>query len=159
LRLQAHSAAQELPLIAAVIQEQLRSIGVEVHISIGTPADTPATHRDGTLELALVNRGYMIVPDPVAALLEDFRIGGGVYGAMGWEDPAVAEALQALAAGVEPGRAAERRELVVRRLQSELPVIPVLFNQRTASVNQRIQHVTVDPFERTFGLAAMRWSR
>lgn len=159
LRLQAHSAAQELPLIAAAIQEQLRSIGVEVHISIGTPADTPASHRDGTLELALVNRGYMIVPDPVAALLEDFRIGGGVYGAMGWDDPAVADALQSLATGIEPGRAAALRELVVRRIQSELPVIPLLFNRRVATVNRRIQHVTVDPFERTFGLAAMRWSR
>jgi len=159
LKLQAHSASQELPLVAAVLQQQLRQVGIEVDVRIGTVADTPSGHRDGTLELALINRGYMIVPEPTAALLDDFPMGGGVYGAMGWDDPATSDALKALASGVEPTRAAALRTQVVHTLQTELPVIPVLFNRRTATVNQRVQNVHVDPFERTFGVAEMRWSR
>ena len=159
LTLQAHSASQELPLIAAALQQQLRQVGIEVEVTIGTVADTPNRHRDGTLELALVNRGYLIVPEPTAALLDDFPQGGGVYGAMCWDDPALVAALQDLAAGVDPARAATLRATVVRTLQAELPVIPLLFNRRTAAVNRRVQNVRVDPFERTFGVAGMRWSR
>lgn len=158
LRLQSHAAAQELPLIASALQQQLRQIGIEVEIRIGTVADTPASHRDGSLQLALVNRGYLIVPEPTAALVDDFSLGGGVYGAMGWEDAATSDALAALAAGIGPTRAAVLRRQVVNTLQTELPVIPLLFNRRTATINARVRDVRVDPFERTFGLAGMRWS-
>ena len=158
LRLQSHAAAQELPLIAAALQQQLRQVGIEIEVRIGTVADTPASHRDGSLQLALVNRGYLIVPEPTAALVDDFSLGGGVYGAMGWEDAATSDALAALAAGIDPTRAAELRAQVVNTLQTELPVIPLLFNRRTATINARVRDVHVDPFERTFGLARMRWS-
>lgn len=158
LRLQSHAAAQELPLIASALQQQLRQVGIEIEIRIGTVADTPAGHRDGTLQLALVNRGYLIVPDPTAALVDDFSLGGGVYGAMGWESAAISDALATLAAGVDPTRAAVLRAQVVNTLQTELPVIPLVFNRRTATINARVRDVRVDPFERTLGLAGMRWS-
>lgn len=159
VELHAHSSTAELPPIAAALQEQFRQVGVELNVTIGTVADTPAKHRDGTLQLGLINRGYVLVPDAVATLLEDFPLGGGVYGAMGWDNRGLVDALQALAAGVDPGRAGLLRAEINRTLESELPVIPLLFNRRTAAINRRVEQVRLDPFERSYGIAEMRWRR
>jgi len=77
---------------------------------------------------------------------------------MGWENPKIIQALDTLVTGTEPDRAAALRKDVVRTLQSELPMIPIIYNTRTAAFSKRIENARLDPLERTYGLADMRWT-
>jgi peptide/nickel transport system substrate-binding protein len=146
----------ELPLIATAIQEQLRELGVEVAVSIGNSSEIPAGHQDGTLELALLSRNFALIPDPLGTLVGDYSGGGGDWGAMNWPHPELTETLAALLQSPEPDPAA--RERVTTILHSELPVIPVAWYQHTAAVARDLENVTIDPFERTYGVSRMRWS-
>lgn len=140
-----------------IMTPQLRGVGVEINIRLGNMAQTPAGHNDDTLELALVNRSFMLIPDPVGSLLEDYAEGGGEFGAMNWPRPDVESALRALAAGVDESRAALLRQQIVRTIHAELPVIPIVHNPRVAAASSRIEGATADPFERSYGLTRIRW--
>jgi peptide/nickel transport system substrate-binding protein len=158
LTLLCQSVTPELPLIAAAVQEQLGKVGVQIAVRVGSAAETPAAHNDGTLELALANRGFMLVPDPTGTLIQDYATwGGGEFGAMGWRNAGVDQALRELAAGTDPTRTAALRSQLVRTLHEELPVIPIVYAPRTAAVSQRIENAMVDPLERTYGLSQIRW--
>jgi peptide/nickel transport system substrate-binding protein len=158
LELRTYASTPELPLIATAVQQQFRQIGVEVSIVIGTPADVPAAHRDGSLQIALINRTYRLFGDPLAVLLQDFGRDGGDWGAMGWHDPVVVAALEQLARGVEPERAAALRGDIVRTLQAELPMAPVIFYSRTVAVSRRVANVLLDPLERSYRVAKIDWA-
>ena len=151
------TAEPEVPLIGSALQQQLRSIGVEIKVQITSMAQTPAGHNDGTLQLALVDRGFLLIPDVLGTLIRDYTNGGGETGAMGWRNPVVDEALDALAAGVDDARVGPMRAQVLRILQDELPIIPVCFNPRNGAISKRIENATVDPLERSYGLDQIRW--
>ncbi|MFN3364737.1 MAG: ABC transporter substrate-binding protein, partial [Allorhizobium sp.] len=44
----------ELPLVAAVLQQQLQEVGIELTINSTNSSEIPARHNDGSLELALL---------------------------------------------------------------------------------------------------------
>ncbi|RPH45658.1 MAG: ABC transporter substrate-binding protein [Burkholderiales bacterium] len=150
----------ELPTIAAALQAQWRRVGVEVSVSIGNSGDIPLAHRDGTLQLALAARNYGAVADPVGTLLQDFGAGGGDWGATGWRDETVVDALDALATGrASGGEAARARSRVASALHEGLPVIPVSWYRQQVAVSRRIVQVDLDPFERSYRLTRIRWRR
>lgn len=157
LTLLTHSVTPELQVIASALQEQFRKVGIDINVRIGASAETPTTHNNGTLELALVNRSFMLVADPAGALFQDYGGGGGEYGAMNWKDEEVTAALAELKSGTEAVRAQALRERVVQVLQDQLPVIPIVHNPRTAAISGRIENAIVDPLERTYGLSHVRW--
>ena len=74
----------ELPLIASVLQDNWKGIGIELEISVANYSEIPAGHQDGTLHIALYARNYGLTPDPIGTVLQDFGVGGGDWGAMGW---------------------------------------------------------------------------
>ncbi len=146
----------ELPLIAAALQDQFRDIGVEMEVSVANFSEIPAGHQDGSLELALYARNYGITTDPIAGALADFGPGGGDWGAMNWNRPDVAEALEAIAAGTGDTEAAVAT--VVGALAEDLPVIPITWYRQSVAQSDRIANVVIDPLERTYGLSGIRWS-
>jgi peptide/nickel transport system substrate-binding protein len=149
----------ELPIIATALQEQWRQAGLAVEVRIGNAGDVPLGHRDGTLELALAARNYANVADATATLLQDFGPQGGDWGAMGWNDPEVTAALQALArTQLPPAKAQQLRRKVTRALHAQLPVIPITWYRQHVACNQRLAGVSLDPLERSFRLTAMEWS-
>ncbi|MDA8453613.1 ABC transporter substrate-binding protein [Acidovorax sp. GBBC 3334] len=148
----------ELPLIATALQAQWREAGIAVRVDVGNSGDIPLGHRDGSLQLALIARNYATTPDPTSTLAQDFGPGGGDWGAMGWSDARVAQALAALlAGGLDAGRAAALRLQVVQALQAELPVIPVAWYRQAVAVSARLDGVHLDPLERSYRLTAMGW--
>jgi peptide/nickel transport system substrate-binding protein len=152
----------ELPLVATALQEQMRQIGIAVRVVVGNSSDIPAGHRSGDFELGLAARNYGNVPDPVATLLQDFGPDGGDWGAMGWSDPALLQALAALStapARSDEATAVRGRASVAAVLQSALPVIPVLWYKQTLAVSKRLQGVSIDPYERSYRLSSLRWKR
>jgi len=146
----------ELPLIAAALQDQWRQIGVDLTVSVGNSSEIPAGHQDGSLEVGLFARNYGLTPDPVVNAVDDFGVGGGDWGAMNWQAPAVAEALQRAAATTDPTARAAAIDVVVQTLQSELPVLPIVWYQHTVAFRAGLEGVVVDPLERTYGLSALR---
>ena len=148
----------ELPLIATALQDQWRAIGVELEVSVSNYSEIPAGHQDGSLHVALYARNYGLTPDPIGTVLADFGAGGGDWGAMNWEAPQTAEALQAIAATAD---AAAREPLIAaarQEIHEQLPVIPIVWYQHTVAVKQGLEGVVIDPLERSYGLSAVKWA-
>ena len=148
----------ELPLIAAAIQDQWREIGVELEVSVANYSEIPAGHQDGTLHVALYARNYSLTPDPIGTVLQDFGAGGGDWGAMGWENAEVADALIAIAATSDQALRSENISKVTRGLHDELPVIPIVWYQHTVAIASGLQGVVIDPLQRSYGLSKISWS-
>jgi len=152
----------ELPLIAAALQEEMRQIGIAVRVVIGNSSDIPAGHRSGSLEMGLVARNFGNLPDPVATLLQDFGLAGGDWGAMNWHNREVPALLARLAAGASaapaaPGAAQADRARIAAILQSELPVIPVVWYRQVCALSLRIDGASIDPFERSYRISHLVW--
>lgn len=157
LKLLTYADRPELPLVATALQDQFRQVGIDVEVSVTNASSIPAGHQDGTLQLALAARNYSLVPDPFVTLLGDFREGGSDWGSMNWDNPAFQQAMKALLASSDPAEQARLRHEIAGILQSELPVIPVVWYQQTAAVTKAVEGAAIDPFERSFGVSKMRW--
>lgn len=144
----------ELPLVAAVLEQQFRTIGVEVTINNTNSSEIPAGHQAGTLELGLLARNFALIPEPIGTVLSDYAPTGD-WGAMGWDNPEIVALAQALARG-EGGDAERARISAI--LQAELPVIPIAWYQQTLAVRAGVEGAVIDPWERNFGLAGLRFT-
>lgn len=144
----------ELPLAAAALQQMFRAVGVEVAIDSTNSSEIPARHAAGTLELGLLARNFALVPDPIGTVMQDYAPTGD-WGAMGWDNPGFVDLVGRIARG-EAG--AEARAEAAAVLQAELPVIPIAWYQQTLAASNRVEGATIDPWERTFGLPAIRWA-
>ena len=145
----------ELPLIATALQEEMRQIGIAVRVIIGNSSDIPAGHRSGGLQMGLVARNFGNLPDPVATLLQDFGLDGGDWGAMGWRNAEVPALLARLASGAADSG---ERARVAAILQSELPLIPVVWYRQVCAVSRRIEGASIDPFERSYRISQLLWN-
>lgn len=148
----------ELPLIATALQDTWREIGIDLEVSVTNYSEIPAGHQDGSLHVALFARNYGLTPDPIGSVLQDFGQGGGDWGAMGWENPQVAEALNTIATTTDQTQREESIATVASVLQQELPVIPVVWYQHTVSINKKLEGVAIDPLQRSYGLSKMYWA-
>ncbi|MDD7970904.1 ABC transporter substrate-binding protein [Roseinatronobacter sp. HJB301] len=144
----------ELPLVAAVLEQQFRTIGVELTINSTNSSEIPAGHQAGTLELGLLARNFALIPEPIGTILSDYAPTGD-WGAMGWDNPEIVALAQAIARG--EGTDADRAR-VSAILQTELPVIPIAWYQQTLAVKAGIDGAVIDPWERNFGLARLRFT-
>ena len=144
----------ELPLVAAVLEQQFRTIGVEVTINTTNSSEIPAGHQAGTLELGLLARNLALIPEPIGTVLSDFAPTGD-WGAMGWDNPEIVAPARALARG-EGGDTERARISAI--LQAELPVIPIAWYRQTLAVRAGIEGTVIDPWERNFGLAGLRFT-
>ena len=145
-------------MIATALQAQWREAGIAVQVDIGNSGDVPRGHRDGSLQLALAARNYANVPDPTGTLAQDFGAKGGDWGAMGWKDDGLVQALAELQRTTpSPERTAVLRAQVATALQEGLPVIPVAWYRQQVAVSGRLADVSLDPLERSYRIAGMRW--
>nr|WP_315233146.1 ABC transporter substrate-binding protein [uncultured Albidiferax sp.] len=148
----------ELPVVATALQAQLKTIGIDVAVTVGNSSEIPAGHQDGSLELALLARNYGLVPDPLGTLLQDFGQNGGDWGAMGWNSALVRESLQTLSSTADAARRSAQRGAIATVLQAELPVIPIAWYQHTATSSKRLSRVVIDPLERSYRIDQMVWA-
>ncbi|SEA94608.1 ABC transporter substrate-binding protein [Rubrimonas cliftonensis] len=144
----------ELPLAAAVLEQMFRAVGVALTIDSTNSSEIPARHAAGTLELGLLARNFALVPDPIGTILQDYAPTGD-WGAMGWENAAFVDLANRIARG-EAGAAARAEAAAI--LQADLPVIPIAWYQQTLAASNRVAGAAIDPWERSFGLSAIRWA-
>lgn len=148
----------ELPLMAAALQDQWRAIGVELDVTVANYSVIPEGHQDGTLEVALYARNYALTPDPIGTVLQDFGAEGGDWGAMGWDNAAVADALERVAASADETVRRDAIGTVAAALQQELPVIPIVWYEHTVAIANGLEGVVIDPLQRSYGLSAITWA-
>ncbi|MFN7191818.1 MAG: ABC transporter substrate-binding protein, partial [Rhodospirillales bacterium] len=156
--LRTFSDRPEQPPMAAAIQAQLREIGIDLRVAIVNSGEIPAGHRDGTLEMALFARNFSLVPDPIGTMLQDYGPQGGDWGAMNWSSADLARTLDALGSTSDPAERSRLRASAARILHAEMPVVPVAWFDYGVAANRRLQNVSVDPFELSYRLDAMRWT-
>lgn len=149
----------ELPLIAAALQDQWKAIGIELEVSVANYSEIPAGHKDGTLHVALFARNYGLTPDPIGTVIADFGKGGGDWGAMNWQNAAVADAVEKIAATDDAAVRETNIATVVNALHTELPMIPIVWYQHTVAISAGLEGVVVDPLERSYGLSSVKWAK
>lgn len=145
----------ELPLVAAVLEQQFRAVGVELAIDTTNSSEITSRHADGSLDLGLIARNFALIPNPIGTVLSDYAPTGD-WGAMGWQNDEIVE----LARAVGRGDAGDtERARIAEILQTDLPVIPIAWYRQTLAVARGVEGTIVDPWERTFGLQKLKLSQ
>lgn len=149
----------EILVMATAVQAQLRAVGMDVTIEAGQLSAIPDAVRDGTMQMAMLARTYVNVPDPIGTIIPDYTRKRSVWGTLNWTGRERMRALtdQYVACFDDAGRAALRGQ-ITRLIHDELPVIPVSYFEHNLAVSTRIRDVTVDPFETRYFLDAVRWA-
>ncbi|QFT59533.1 Glutathione-binding protein GsiB precursor [Sulfitobacter sp. THAF37] len=142
----------ELPLVASVLEQQFRAIGVELTINTTNSSEISAGHADGSLDLGLIARNFGLIPNPVGTVLSDYAPTGD-WGAMGWQNDDIVALARAVARG---GGSDADRARIVEILQTELPIIPIAWYRQTLAVAKGVEGAVFDPWERTFGLQELK---
>ncbi|MGR3453959.1 ABC transporter substrate-binding protein [Pseudooceanicola sp.] len=142
----------ELPLVAAVLEQQFRTIGIELTIDTTNSSEITSRHADGSLELGLIARNFGLIPNPVGTVLSDYAPTGD-WGAMGWQNDEIVDLARSVGRG--DGSEAERVR-IAEILQTELPIIPIAWYRQTLAVAQGVEGTIIDPWERTFGLENLK---
>lgn len=145
----------ELPLVAAVLEQQFRAIGVDLTINTTNSSEITSGHADGSLDLGLIARNFGLIPNPVGTILSDYAPTGD-WGAMGWQNDEIIALAHSVARG--DGGAPERAR-IAEILQTELPIIPIAWYRQTLAVANGVEGTVIDPWERTFGLQDLKLSQ
>jgi len=157
--LRTYASWPDLPLIATALQSQLRAVGINLEISVGSYTEIPSGHADGSLEIALVTRSFSMVPDPLATVMSDYGPGGADWGAMNWQNVEAADLLADLGRTSDEQARAQLQEKLTAILQYELPTIPVVWSELAVSASAKLENLFVDPFEQNYYLSDLRWAK
>ncbi|WP_018650911.1 ABC transporter substrate-binding protein [Actinobacillus capsulatus] len=150
--LKTFSDRPELPIIATILQAQWKQIGIDVNVSVGNFSEIPASHKDGSLEMALYALNYGKTIDPFGVIVQDYAKSGSDWGVMNWSNEQLAQTLEKIETERDPQRNKLLKQTVSQIIHDELPIIPVVYYQQNVATHNDIKGVTLDPFERRFFL-------
>ena len=143
----------EMPVIATAVQEQFRAVGMEMRIDAGQFSALPEAMRNGTLEMGMIARAYVNVPDPIATIIPDYTRERSVWGTLNWDgSPRMRMLTDAYVQAFDEGLRAGLRRDITRLIHDEMPVIPISWFQHTVAVSSRTAGVVIDPFEMRYYL-------
>jgi peptide/nickel transport system substrate-binding protein len=150
----------EIPVMAQAMQAQFHEIGVAIDVKPAPSNALPGAVRDGSLQTALLARTYVNVPDPIGTILPDFASDHPVWSSPGFVDPGLRAVVQRYIETFDESALPPLRKQIVTALQDQLPVIPVSWFEHNAAVSKRvaIDSVTLDPFEQSYLVPAIRWA-
>ena len=141
----AYNDRPEFGDLAAVIQDQLAQIGVEVKIKTGEYASFEPDMLSGNFDAALLSRGYLIdLGDPSGYLLSDYTCDGS-YNIAHYCDPAT-DAMINKAAKTEDADA--RHELyaqIAAKLQNEAASVFLVHESLTTAVSSDLKNFETHP--------------
>jgi peptide/nickel transport system substrate-binding protein len=147
LGLFAYVERPEFKDLAAVIQEQLKAIGITVDIRVANYAALEPDLLSGNFDMTLLSRGHLVdVADPIGFLQADYTC-TGTYNLSHYCNPQVDEMLKAAAA--EPS--AEKRYAVYRqvaqKLQDDAVDAFILFEQAAEAVSTKVHGYQMHPLQ------------
>lgn len=149
----------EIPVMATAIQAQLRLIGMDVAIDVTQSASIPDAVRDGTMQMTLIARTYVNVPDPIGTFVPDYTRERSVWGTLNWADRDRMKALtDEYLISPDQARRSTLRQAITALIHDEMPVIPVSYFEHTVAVSNRVRNVMVDPFETRYFADRVEWA-
>lgn len=149
----------ELPVMAAALQAQLRQVGMDVTIEAGPGNSVPAAIKDGTMQMTLVSRTYVNVPEPVATLIPDFTRERSTWGTVRWDGrDRMKELTDAYLASFDETEKDRLRGQMMHLLCAEMPMVPVSWSELTVAVSSRLAAVTLDPYEARYFVERMSFA-
>lgn len=149
----------ELPIIATSIQESLRQAGIEAKVSVNNSSAIPAGHHDGSLDMGMLARNYGVVRDPFVVVTEDFRSGGGDWGAMNWGNAELDDLIAKMKRSDGGAEYTALSQRAARIIHEEMPVIPVAWHVQTVAVSKDLTNFALDPFQLTWNLEKVTWAK
>ncbi len=156
LELLAYSEKAEFKDLSAIIQEQLKAIGVTVNIRLAAYAALEPDMLAGKYDIALLSRSHLTdVADPLAFLTSDYTCKGG-YNLSQYCDTAMDDAL-AKAAG-EPD-VAKRHQIyaaAAKTLQERAVNVFIIHERGNDAVSSKVKGYALHPlyhYTLTAGLA------
>ncbi|CAH1656913.1 ABC transporter substrate-binding protein [Chelatococcus asaccharovorans] len=153
----------EVASLAEAIQAQLAEIGIEVKLQNGNQGQVLESVSKGTLVLGMTRRNYGAVPDPVATLILDFAeasAGSSPWSGINYHNPKLESALNAYIAARTKEETAAARDRILAVVNSDLPVIPVVWYDYNVSISDRVNFdsVPIDALEVSFWIDRVRWA-
>jgi peptide/nickel transport system substrate-binding protein len=150
----------EIPVMAEAMQVQFREVGCSIDVRPAPSNSLPDAVRDGSLQTAMLARTYVNVPDPIGTILPDFASDHPVWASPGFVNADLRAAVQQYIETFDEAARVPLRKQIVTVLQDQLPVIPVSWFEHNAAVSTRVvlDSVTLDPFEQSYLLPAIRWA-
>lgn len=159
LEILTHPSRPELPVMAQAIQASLRDIGMETTIRTGHSDQIIQGHQDNTVQIALTSRSFVLLPDPLGTIAQDFGARAGAWGRMNWRSPELEGLIERYQRTFDASGLAPLRRRIVEILQDELPVIPVSWFDQVTAVSEAVTGYTPDPFEASYHIQRMRWAK
>jgi peptide/nickel transport system substrate-binding protein len=146
--LMAPSNRPEIPVMAAAVQQQWRAIGMDLAIDVAQSSAIPEAVRNGTMQMTMLARTYVNVPDPIATIIPDYTLERSVWGTLNWDGRSRMKTLtDSYVTTFDDAARAPLRRQITKLIHEEMPVIPVSWFEHTVAVSNRAQNVLVDPFE------------
>jgi peptide/nickel transport system substrate-binding protein len=120
IELMAYNDRPEFGDVAAVIQDELGQLGIDVKIRAGEYASLEPDMLSGEFDAALLSRGYLVdVPDPAGFLHSDYMCEGG-YNIAHYCDPETDRMIQETSATEDEAARNEQYQQIGEKLQSEV---------------------------------------
>lgn len=143
----AYNDRPEFGDVAAVLQDQLKELGIEVNIRGGEYAALEPDMLSGNFDAALLSRGYLVdVADPGGYLLSDYTCDGG-YNIAQYCDAETEQMLDE-ASGIEDAEA--RNEAYVQigeKLQSDVASVFLLHEGAVWAAQSGVENFELHPLE------------
>jgi peptide/nickel transport system substrate-binding protein len=153
-----YTARPMLVTMATAIQAQLKKVGIEIDLVVGKWTVIPQAHQDGTMQMSLFSRNFGLLPDAGGTIANDYSKGGAAWGSMGWNSPRLDQATVEYSMAFDEAAKAKARKEISSILQSELPVLPIAWTQKTVINHKSLTGVFEDVFEQSFYLDLVKWA-
>ncbi len=153
----------EVASLAQAVQAQLADVGIEVKLENGDQSMVLESVSKGNFLFGLTRRNYGAVPDPVATLVLDYaesNAANAVWSGVNYHNPDMEASLKDyIAARTDDERAAARKKIRVL-INSDLPVVPLVWYDYNVSVSDRVafDSVPIDALEVSFWIDRVKWA-
>jgi peptide/nickel transport system substrate-binding protein len=148
LTLLAYNERPEFADLAAVIQADLKEIGVGVTIQTGEYASMEPSLLAGDYDLALLSRNHLTdIADPIGFLTADYTCGGG-FNISQFCDPALDTKIASANAMDDPDDRNAVYAEVAKQLTDETVTVFIVHDQTVAAYAKSVKGFTDDPLAR-----------
>jgi peptide/nickel transport system substrate-binding protein len=138
----------EIPVMATAIQAQLRAVGMELSIDVGQSSALPDAVRNGTMQMGMIARTYVNVPDPIGTIIPDYTRERSVWGTLNWAGRDRMRVLtDEYVTSFDAARQGALRQAITALIHDEMPVIPVSWFEHTVALATRVRNAVIDPYE------------
>jgi peptide/nickel transport system substrate-binding protein len=147
IELMAYNDRPEFGDLAAVIQEQLRSLGVKVSIRAGEYASMEPDMLSGNFDAALLSRGYLVdVADPAGYLLSDWTCKGS-YNIAHYCDPQTDRAIQEATTTEDASARNQQYADLAEKMQSEAASVFLLHEGAVWGTRAEVENFEPHPLD------------